>query len=179
MIEWANRHINWVWFIANILIPAIIAGIAYVFTWVALLTPLVYLAELFIWIATTTWLLDRKGRSMWFILLLLIPFGWIMLLYLKNIRGYEDVISDDQVLVKNKELENKYIFNPDEDDKRAWNEVLHDLVESGDVTVSALTDTQSILYWWRHTPTEKQIEISQKVEDLINKRKSIDIIEDN
>ena len=58
MGEWANRHINWAWFLANT-IGGFVVGFIFGFIGIVVLA---YVAGIIIGLVTTFWLLDRKGQ---------------------------------------------------------------------------------------------------------------------
>ena len=168
MGDWANHHINWTWFIANFVVGALLGFILGI---VGAL-PLTYIVGVIIALVSTVWLLDRKERSMWFLLLLIVPLGWIVLLVLES-KDYWEQDSQEMIPPVNWELEERYIHDPSNAVERAWNEVIQDLVNKGEVPKKVLTNKHSALYWWRHISLDKQNEISNQIENIDPNRESL------
>ena len=89
-MNWFNRHLNWAFllFLAGILvvlfivdIPVILSNSDNVQYILALVNLPVFLASV---LAATVWILRGKRRRLWWLLMLLIPYGWIIYLLLEN-----------------------------------------------------------------------------------------------
>lgn len=50
--------------------------------------------------------------------------------------------------------------------KQAWDEVIRELVAKGDVSKDVLSDSDSIIRWWRNLDLAKQDEITRRVQEL-------------
>ena len=95
-MNWFQRHLNYIvvlsWLAAYLLFIMLIAFGAFV------LEPYMNLAgiaeDVFLWLVLITfvalplivagWELRRKGRSLWWLLIFFVPFGWIVFLCLEN-----------------------------------------------------------------------------------------------
>jgi len=94
-MNWFQRHLNWTWFLAAIvgsyvlgLIFGLIAGSTnpYAFyTSLGTLYWLMYSLSALLVLIISIWVLRRKSQSLWWLLILLVPFvGWIIFLCLEN-----------------------------------------------------------------------------------------------
>lgn len=95
-LNWFQRHLNWSWLLISF-VASIVIGISLGLI-VAFADPYgLYISDTaldwisyFIGIAISMgvgiWVLDRKGRSFWWLLIFFVPFGWIIFLCLENRR---------------------------------------------------------------------------------------------
>jgi len=89
-LNWFQRHLNWITFISLVIIYplAFIIGFlgAYINPYMSS-TTLVIIAYIIcgIWLfGINGWVLRRKNRSLGFLLLFVIPFGWIAFFFVEN-----------------------------------------------------------------------------------------------
>jgi hypothetical protein len=94
-MDWLNRferHLNWTFALAILVISPVVYGIAHLFgllffddpkigVWDNLILILIFIGLLIL----IGWFLTKKGRSLWWIILSFIPFfGFILILLLDN-----------------------------------------------------------------------------------------------
>ena len=98
-LNWFQRHLNWISILSIIaLFPlGYITGVAIIFinpymSTVAYYSIVYIIAALWL-IGIDGWVLRRKNRSLWNLLLLIIPFCWIMFPFLEN----KSRVSTDEV----------------------------------------------------------------------------------
>lgn len=104
-LNWFARHLNWTavltWvalypinFLAGFILGLIVIGVDSYISYKAL-EGLGYLVGIVVglaWILPTNgWILKRKSRSLWWLLILFVPFGWIVFLCLENRSGLIDI----------------------------------------------------------------------------------------
>jgi len=94
-MNWFQRHLNWTWVIV-VLVGSFVIGLVFglvvglenpyaLYTSYGALYWLSYLLSLLLWIIISVWVLRRKNRSLWWLLVFLVPFiGWIIFLCLEN-----------------------------------------------------------------------------------------------
>ena len=61
----------------------------------------------------------------------------------------------------------------DDNIKRAWDAIIQELVTKGEVPEDALSDSDSILHWWRGLDKVKQDEITRRVKEFSQSRSEI------
>lgn len=89
-LNWVQRHLNWVTFISMLLIYPLFPLVAYIISSInpymstAVFSIIVFVV-LGLWIfGINGWVLRRKNRSLGFLLLFIIPFGWIAFFFVEN-----------------------------------------------------------------------------------------------
>jgi len=100
-LNWFERHLNWsavlswlalypITFVAGYILGLIVIGVDPYMSDEALegLAYLVGIVVALAWILPTNgWILKRKSRSLWWLLILFVPIGWIIFLCLENKSG--------------------------------------------------------------------------------------------
>jgi len=94
---WFKKHLNWTLGISNGLATALLVILIFVIEQAnsELVTIFISFLNLFIvacWWIVSTWVLVQKKRSLAWLLLLLVPPGWIVLLFLKNQAGQDNIL---------------------------------------------------------------------------------------
>ena len=86
-LNWFQRHLNWTWFVSP-LIVSFLAGLITGFIDPNMEGNVAYglgcLIGLFVALVVGGWVLWEKGRSAAWLLVLFLPFGWIIFLMLEN-----------------------------------------------------------------------------------------------
>jgi len=90
--SWIERHINWTWGIVVCIIGLVSIPIAVVTDSTAIQVVLAIGI-----IGISIWLLHMKHRKISYIFVLLVPFGWIFLLWLENHNYVIDEINGVQI----------------------------------------------------------------------------------
>jgi type III secretory pathway component EscS len=95
-LNWFQRHLNWTWFLFAVVGTFLLSFVIGLI--VGLTDPyaryisdetlywLIYLIGIAVELILGAWVLRRKARSLWWLLILFIPFGWIVFLCLDNRR---------------------------------------------------------------------------------------------
>jgi H+/Cl- antiporter ClcA len=93
-MNWFQRHLNWTWFLASLLGAIIVGAAVGILTAIADPYGIYYtdstrngltsLLSLVVSIIVGAWALRQKSRSLWWLLILFVPFGWIVFLCLEN-----------------------------------------------------------------------------------------------
>jgi len=96
-MDWFKKHLSWTLGISNGLATALLIILIFVIEQAnsELVTILISFLNLFIvacWWIVSTWVLVQKKRSLAWLLLLLVPMGWIVLLFLKNQAGQDSIL---------------------------------------------------------------------------------------
>lgn len=77
-VNWFQRHVNWTTML--FILPGLfLMGISNAYSQVGL-----YFIGLAMCLPVLIWALKEKKRSLWWILILFVPFGWIVFLCLEN-----------------------------------------------------------------------------------------------
>ena len=84
-MNWFERHLNW----TVILTVPIVYFIAFIIDDTASITAALIVSLLILPICA--WNLKKKSRSPWWLLILFVPFGWIVFLALQNRSGVQEV----------------------------------------------------------------------------------------
>ena len=90
-LNWFQRHLNWTVVLTAIGTTAVVFGLSIFFAVTVpnapdeLYFPL-FIIPLVVIMPVAGWALKRKNRSLWWLLILFIPFGWIVYLCLENRR---------------------------------------------------------------------------------------------
>jgi hypothetical protein len=89
-LNWFQKHLNWSWFLAIVAswVLAFIVGVFLVLIAPSItdeaLEGLGILIAIVVALIVGGWALRRKRRSLWWLLILFVPFGWIAFLCLEN-----------------------------------------------------------------------------------------------
>ncbi len=91
-MNWFKRHLNW---------TAVFIGIAW--NILILLRGIEGLLGIIVFFPLFGWALHRKNRSMWWVLLLFIPLGWLVYIWLDDRREIWDIRGGALTKVRAKE----------------------------------------------------------------------------
>ena len=88
-MEWFKQHLNWTLAISSGLATLILILLILIGGWadsevVSLIIGLPNIIVIASWWIVCGWVLNKKNRSLAWLFILLVPLGWIALLFLKN-----------------------------------------------------------------------------------------------